>query len=211
MKTRLAATMLAILVLVSACSSDDGSTDESTTPAASASPTSNAQAEADKAQADAEAQAAAKAEADALAAAEEEAKTAEKAASGALGEEPGWETLTYNEVAERDLAILAKDPDATEGANYIFYGTVSQFDAATGPCTFRSNIATAPQENTWDYSLNSVVTVAGEGDCPMLANVVQDDVVKMWVTSTGAFTYDTQIGGSTSVPMFVVRKVEVIG
>jgi hypothetical protein len=45
------------------------------------------------------------------------------------------------------------------------------------------------------------------GDESRLADYVQDDVVEMWVEDRGSYSYDTQAGGSTTVPMFHVDKL----
>ncbi|MFF1342916.1 hypothetical protein ACFVYT_34430 [Streptomyces sp. NPDC058290] len=41
-----------------------------------------------------------------------------------------------------------------------------------------------------------------------LEDVVQDDVVELWVTCMGSTTYQTAIGGSQTVPYFLVGKVK---
>lgn len=88
------------------------------------------------------------------------------------------------------------------------YGKVTQFDAATGECIFRANIAHTIMASEWDYEYNSIFT-SGDGvsDCPKLDDVVTDDLVQMTVTSKGSFSYDTQVGGNTTVPMFKVEKI----
>jgi hypothetical protein len=40
-----------------------------------------------------------------------------------------------------------------------------------------------------------------------LEDFVEDDMVVMNVTSLGSFSYDTQIGGNTTVPLFTVDKI----
>ena len=46
------------------------------------------------------------------------------------------------------------------------------------------------------------------GDANQLADYVEDDIVAMNVTSLGSYSYDTQIGGSTTVPMFEVDSIK---
>lgn len=40
------------------------------------------------------------------------------------------------------------------------------------------------------------------GDESKLANFVQDDIIYAKVVSLGSYSYDTQIGGGTTVPLF---------
>ncbi len=41
----------------------------------------------------------------------------------------------------------------------------------------------------------------------MLEDYVTDDVVFMKVVSLGSYSYDTQNGGNTTVPMFEVKAI----
>lgn len=45
------------------------------------------------------------------------------------------------------------------------------------------------------------------GDEDTLDEFVDDDVVSMNVIVLGSLTYDTQVGGSTTVPLFSVEKI----
>ncbi|PPG28087.1 PASTA domain-containing protein [Pseudoclavibacter sp. RFBB5] len=118
---------------------------------------------------------------------------------------------TFTETDERTFGLVQKSPDAYVGTNMIVYGSVTQFDAATGACVFRANTSHAVQEMSFDYSSNTLMTAGdGESDCPGVAQVLADDHIKAWVTVAGSFTYDTQIGGSTTVPLFTVHQVEIL-
>ncbi len=96
-----------------------------------------------------------------------------------------------------------KSPDKYLGKAYQVWGCISQFDAATGDDAFRAQASYAKQSYWYTDADNALFT----GDADQLANFVQDDVVFMNVISLGSFTYDTQIGGSTTVPMFLVDKI----
>jgi len=112
------------------------------------------------------------------------------------------------EVSARQLSKIAKSPDDYIGKTLVVYGEVSQFDAATGECTFRADIGNTNMAYSWSYEYNSIFTSGdGESDCPKLDDIVQDDEVRMTVTSLGSFSYDTQIGGRTTVPMFKVERI----
>ena len=101
-----------------------------------------------------------------------------------------------------------KDPDSAKGRKIIIYGVVRQFDAATGTSSFRADTAAEPQEQSYDYEHSAYVTTT---DPAILANVVEKDLVTMYVEVAGAYTYDTQIGGTTTVPKFWVYIIKTTG
>lgn len=90
----------------------------------------------------------------------------------------------------------------------IVFGRVTQFDSATGPCTFRADLSHA-QAGKYDYEHNSMFT-AGDGlfSCDVLDDIVAEDIVQITATVTGSLSYDTSIGGSTTVPEFQVVKIK---
>ncbi len=215
---------LAIVVAVGSAFSGDG--DKVTTaPAAqgatttkSDTPSTDAAADAAKKRAKAEAKAKEEAEAKAKAAAEKkaeaaaqkkaEAEAAAKAEKAKRAAAALKNPSNYAKVSARKFALIAKNPDDYAGKRFVVYGLVTQFDAATGEDTFRAD--TGPQafvEDWYNYDVNAVVT----GSKRMLRNVVQDDIVRMYVTSAGSYSYDTQIGGNTTVPLFKVNMIKVIG
>lgn len=111
-------------------------------------------------------------------------------------------------VSVRELSLIVKKPDSHTGETVVVFGEVTQFDSATGACIFRANIAPANMANTWDYDHNAIFTAGdGDADCPKLDPIVADDQVRMTATVVSAFSYDTQIGGSTTVPLFKVEKI----
>lgn len=115
----------------------------------------------------------------------------------------------YAAISARDFKLLAKDPDAYAGKAYTIYGYVSQFDSATGTGGFRANTgATKQKADDWyEFEQNSVLT----GDEDVLAVIVEDDLFQAKVVVTGSYSYDTQIGGSTTVPSFAVQEITVYG
>lgn len=187
-----------------------------------ASPTAIAVDEA-AASASAELEAAAEAEASASAAAasikdeEAAAKTAEAEKKAAAAEQKKKKEAEKQRIAKakpmssRALARLVKKPDAAEGEIAVLYGEITQFDAATGACIFRANIAHAKMSSSWKYEHNAIF-VGGDGisDCPKLDEFVADDEVKIVATSMGSYSYDTQVGGNTTVPKFKVEKVSLL-
>lgn len=118
--------------------------------------------------------------------------------------------VVYRSLSAREFEKVAKDPDSYVGQNFTIYGEVIQFDAATGTDGFRAN--TGPKRlpieyGMTSYSENSVLT----GSARFLKDVVQGDVFCANVTVLGAYSYDTQIGGSTTCPSFQVGSIAVYG
>lgn len=127
--------------------------------------------------------------------------------------EPAVETDrgAYEELDERGLAQIVKAPDDHFGRQVVLYGSITQLDAATGSCIVRVSVAHAPQEEWYDYEHNTIGFAGdGESDCPVLDPFVADDEVKMWVMIGGSLSYDTQIGGSTTVPSYLIEEMELL-
>ena len=114
------------------------------------------------------------------------------------------------QLTEREWKLLVKDPDAHTGERIIVFGYVTQFDAATGDTKFRANIDGIARANWLDYNVNSVMGVH-TGEESLLADVVNDDMFTATVLVAGSWTYDTQIGGTTTVPLFVIQEITVTG
>jgi hypothetical protein len=131
---------------------------------------------------------------------EEQRRRAEEAAR--------LDRTTYQAIAPRDFALLVKNPDAYVGQKFVVYGAVTQFDSATGPSTFRGNTGAVPQADWYDYDQNTIIQAR---DPAILTDVVEDDMVTMYVEVGGSYTYETQIGGSTTVPLLYVNIIDVTG
>lgn len=116
----------------------------------------------------------------------------------------------FAETDERTFAQIAKDPDSYIGTKLIIYGSVTQFDSATGPCTMRVNTGHAITENSFEYQANTLVSSGTSTDCPVLGPIVQDDHLKIWGTVLGAYSYDTAIGGTATAILFDAVQVELL-
>ncbi|MGV2953955.1 hypothetical protein ACNPM8_17575 [Glutamicibacter sp. AGC46] len=101
-----------------------------------------------------------------------------------------------------------KQPDSHIDQNVILYGLVIQFDSATGPCTFHTELSHA-QVGKYDYEHNPMFT-AGDGlaDCEAPDGIVAEGIVQITTTVTGSLSYDTRIGGSPTVPKSRVVKIK---
>lgn len=111
----------------------------------------------------------------------------------------------FKEVSERDWQLIAKNPDAHVGEKVVIYGKVTQADSATGDEFIR--VSTGGQAADY-YTIN---TIAREGVDAVFADVVEGDLVTMWVRVWGSKTYDTTMGGSTTAPEVKVNVIEVTG
>ena len=193
-------------------------TDDAGPSSSSASPSVDAaaaKAAADKAAADAKAAAAqaaadakAKAAADAKAKAAAAAKAKADAAAAAKAKAAAAARITNAQApAARTWAKIVKDPDAYVGKVYVIYGQVNQFDAATGTDTFLGDSAS---KNTLSYGYFDGENTMFNGTEKLFADFVEDDVFKATVEVAGSFSYDTQIGGNTTVPLLKVHRIKRI-
>lgn len=115
----------------------------------------------------------------------------------------------YEEIDERTLDQIVKAPDDHIAHQVVLHGRITQLDAATGKCFVRISVSHAAQDDWYAYEHNSVGFAGdGESDCPVLDPFVADDEVKLWVTIGGSLSYDTQIGGSTTVPTYFIHEME---
>ncbi len=115
--------------------------------------------------------------------------------------------VPHRAISARDWQIIAKDPDAHQGERVIIHGTVTQFDAATGTSTFRASVDGVQHRQTYEYPTNTVV----RGSPGQLQDIVVDDTFTAEVTVTGSLTYDTSIGGRTTVPTLSVDTITRTG
>ncbi|MGC3993500.1 MAG: hypothetical protein QM779_05135 [Propionicimonas sp.] len=125
-------------------------------------------------------------------------------------EEPEPAKTSYKILSSRGFKLLAKDPDSYIGKTYIIHGEVTQFDSATGTDTFRADTGPKKLRISYgfvDYEQNSILT----GDKSKLKKLVEGDCFNAKVTVLGSYSYDTQIGGNTTVPLFEVDSISVYG
>lgn len=111
-----------------------------------------------------------------------------------------------------DIDAIVKNPDATIGQTFTMVVLITQFDAATGACTFRGYWDNEPHEYNFEYAGDNAYFGSGDADtnCPVLDGIDQNDTIRVWATSIGSLSYDTQVGGSTTVPAFKVLRAEVL-
>jgi len=115
--------------------------------------------------------------------------------------------VVFTKLSDRNWAKVVKDPDAYFDNGYQIWACITQFDAATGTDTFRGDASNAKEDYWFTDGVNAFFVGLGSD----LADFVQDDVVFMKVIGAGSYTYDTQAGGSTTVPMFGVVEITLKG
>lgn len=117
----------------------------------------------------------------------------------------------YSKPTSREFGLIGKDPEAHFGEKVVLYGHIFQFDSATGKCAFMAQTSPSRQEYSFDYSQNTMVT-AGDNDviCPILDDIIEGDIVKMWATVKGAYEYETQIGGTNTALLVHVKAIEFV-
>ncbi|MFF0284508.1 DUF2510 domain-containing protein [Rhodococcus aetherivorans] len=135
-------------------------------------------------------------------------RAAEAARQRAAAEAARLDPNTYEWISERDFALIAKNPSTAVGRKIVLFGRVYQFDSATGTGAFLAYTEPVQGNSKYDYDQNTWVNAH---DPTILEPVVEDDIVKMYVEVKGAYSYDTQIGGNTTVPEVTVNIIEVVG
>ena len=115
--------------------------------------------------------------------------------------------VSYAQLDARDWDLLVKTPDAYTGNGYVVWGCIAQFDAATGDEAFLAYSSSTSLQYWFSDGDNALF----KGDADPLRAFVEDDVVSMNVISLGSFSYDTQAGGNTTVPMFRVDQITLQG
>lgn len=114
--------------------------------------------------------------------------------------------VTYKALSERQWKLIAKNPDAYTGKTYIVYGVVTQFDSATGDDSFRADVGGKNMAEDYEYETNTLLA----GSASMLTNLVEGDEFRASATVVGSVSYETQIGGNTTVPRLNVAAIKVL-
>ncbi len=117
---------------------------------------------------------------------------------------------SYESLSSRKFKLMAKDPDSYIGKTYVVYGEITQFDSATGTDTFRADTGPKKLRISYgfvDYSQNTILS----GSESKLKKLVEGDCFTAKVTVLGSYSYDTQIGGNTTVPLLQVDSISVYG
>ncbi|NEA33784.1 hypothetical protein [Streptomyces sp. SID13031] len=122
---------------------------------------------------------------------------------------PKPKPVVYQKLTSREWAKLVKSPDDHAGETILVYGVVTQFDAATGADGFLADSDWRRHSESYEYAENTVFQQeAGAGN---LDDVVEGDFFTAKIKVLGSYSYETQIGGNTTVPSFEIVSVSVTG
>ena len=116
---------------------------------------------------------------------------------------PSPAPIEYAQLSSRDWAKVVKAPDSYVGEPYRVWGCITQFDAATGQDSFRAQASYRNQTSWFIDGVNALFS----GDAGQLADYVSGDVLAMNVLGAGSFTYETQVGGNATAPLFHVVSI----
>jgi hypothetical protein len=111
---------------------------------------------------------------------------------------------SYKKLGKRAWQKLVRSPDDHIGERVQVWACISQFDAATGSDSFRAQAWYKRTPYWWTDGDN----VFFMGDADDLDDFVEDDAVWMNAMVVGAYSYDTTIGGSQTVPLLLVDKIK---
>jgi hypothetical protein len=117
---------------------------------------------------------------------------------------------SYRRLTARKWRQIVKNPDAHVGDYVVVYGEITQFDAATGDDMFLANVGGVyqrPEYGFVDYPTNTLLS----GSSSKLGGLVEGDLFRAKVQVLGSETYETQIGGETTVPSLQVDHIKRLG
>lgn len=117
---------------------------------------------------------------------------------------------SYSTLTERQWKKIVRDPDRFAGKGVIVYANVFQFDAATGRKAFLA-YASNQDETSYGFWDGDDTVAFVSPDRRTVRNVVEDDVVRVKAVVDSSYSYETQIGGNTTVPLLYIDKIQVIG
>lgn len=117
---------------------------------------------------------------------------------------------SHHAVSSRQWLQVTKDPEAAKGQCITVYGEVTQFDSVTGDGTFRAQAGGTKASTSFGFA-NYPTNALFDGGAAQLGALVQDDLFKASATVAGSQTYNTTLGGSTTVPVFRVDSITRTG
>ena len=111
---------------------------------------------------------------------------------------------TYEELSKRDLDLIMKDIYSENGRRIVLYGSIRQFDSATGTGRFLADIGTSAIGVGNNESAHLI------GDPVTLKPFVAGDEVKMFVLVDGEYSYTSTADFKLTVPQFQIRMIEMV-
>lgn len=108
----------------------------------------------------------------------------------------------FKEVSAATWSLVTRDPDLMAGKRLIVYARIIQADAVTGATSFLGD-ASNRADNLWSGG----TAVAWFDEAYGLGALGEGDTVKVKAVLQGSYDYTTRMGGSNTVPYFVVKSV----
>lgn len=115
-------------------------------------------------------------------------------------EEKNIDRITNNAKTPR-YKELKKNADKFKGVNAIYTGKVVEAAEKSGVSIFRIEV-TNKHGNIWDDVI--FVTYGSE------SNIVEDDIVKVYGTLKGNYTYKSQAGWNITVPEMDAEAIQIV-
>ena len=118
----------------------------------------------------------------------------------------GYRKLAFRTPSITQWNTVARQPGSLIQSNWLVFGCIAQLDAQTGPGAFRAETSwteltgSSKLVNSWLTWNKSSLLAFGEGDL-FVANI----------TVSGKQKYSTLLGGSLTVPKFLVRSMKKLG
>lgn len=97
---------------------------------------------------------------------------------------------------------LKKDPDGIIGTVVTYKGEIFQYDSRTTTASMIISV-TNKGYGIWSDEIHLLL------DPSLGANADENDLIQIWGTITGSFSYDTAMGGTNTIPQILVRYLTV--
>lgn len=114
--------------------------------------------------------------------------------------EASSKTTAKNNASEISYNMLKKNADTYMGKPYYAKGEVIQAIEDGGTTLLRVNITQG------DYVWDDTVAVIYDG----ITDAVEDDIIEVYGTIYGNYSYDTTIGGSATIPGITASSITVV-
>ena len=102
-----------------------------------------------------------------------------------------------------DYESLARDPESWKGKNIVVTGKVIQVMEDSGGNTYRVSIT----EGNYGIWTDPVLVVYKPTDSSN--RILEDDIVTVYATSSGLYTYKTVMGASQTVPSMLASYIDI--
>ena len=100
---------------------------------------------------------------------------------------------------------IARNPDSYKGCDANIKGQVIQVIEDGDDYTLRVNITPAR------YYWNDTILVSYEKKDSSEARILEDDIVMMYGTLCGTYTYETVMGADVTVPLMLAEYIDIVG